>query len=152
MEKKRSIIKLLAVLLAVAAFATAGFLLGRFLPNKDRDKTNAALEHVGRAVEIQCGAKTGTGFIYESDGETATVLTCYHVVKGDAKSARFRFYGDSAFKYAEKTLGFDENADLAVFKDVYIDYGVPTWLDGEIDIAPEVLYEKSVPAESPRVS
>ena len=116
MEKKRSIIKLLAVLLAVAAFATAGFLLGRFLPNKDRDKTNAALEHVGRAVEIQCGAKTGTGFIYESDGETATVLTCYHVVKGDAKSARFRFYGDSAFKYAEKTLGFDENADLAVFK------------------------------------
>ncbi len=43
-------------------------------------------------------------------------------------------------------------ADLEVFKDVYIDYGVPTWLDGEIDIAPEVLYEKSVPAESPRVS
>ena len=30
--------------------------------------------------------------------------------------------------------------DIEVFKKVYIDYGVPVWNDGEIDIAPEYLY------------
>lgn len=33
-----------------------------------------------------------------------------------------------------------------VFKSVYIDYGVPVWNDGEIDLAPEYAYENSVPA------
>lgn len=31
--------------------------------------------------------------------------------------------------------------DEALFKDVYIDYGVTVWNDGEIDIAPEFLYK-----------
>lgn len=30
--------------------------------------------------------------------------------------------------------------DQSVFRDVYIDYGIPVWLDGSIDIAPEYLY------------
>lgn len=30
------------------------------------------------------------------------------------------------------------------FKNVYIDYGVLVWNDGDIDIAPEALYEDSV--------
>lgn len=34
------------------------------------------------------------------------------------------------------------------FSSVYIDWGVVTWNDGEIDIAPELLYEESVPAAS----
>jgi len=29
------------------------------------------------------------------------------------------------------------------FKSVYLDYGVPTWCNGEIDVAPESLYEES---------
>ncbi len=36
-------------------------------------------------------------------------------------------------------------ADEILFKGVYIDYGVPVWNDGEIDISPEILYEKGVP-------
>jgi hypothetical protein len=32
--------------------------------------------------------------------------------------------------------------DEETFKNVYIDYGVTVWNDGEIDIAPELLYEK----------
>ena len=36
-------------------------------------------------------------------------------------------------------------ADRDIFRDVYIDYGLPVWMDGEIDISPEFLYEKSVP-------
>jgi len=31
-----------------------------------------------------------------------------------------------------------------VFRDVYIDYGVPVWCNGDIDIAPEYVYENSV--------
>ena len=31
-----------------------------------------------------------------------------------------------------------------IWNGVYIDYGVPIWKDGEIDIAPEYLYENGV--------
>lgn len=37
-------------------------------------------------------------------------------------------------------------ADMNVFRSVYIDYGIPVWNDGDIDIAPETLYEQSLPA------
>ena len=37
--------------------------------------------------------------------------------------------------------------DEEVFRGVYIDYGVTVWNDGDIDIAPEYLYENSAPAE-----
>ncbi len=36
--------------------------------------------------------------------------------------------------------------DAARFAAVYIDYGVPTWEDGSIDIAPEYLYQNGIPA------
>ena len=36
--------------------------------------------------------------------------------------------------------------NFELFKSVYIDYGVPVWKDGEIDIAPEELYQNGVPA------
>lgn len=35
----------------------------------------------------------------------------------------------------------------STFRSVYIDYGVPVWNDGNIDIAPEELYAKSIPAQ-----
>ncbi len=38
--------------------------------------------------------------------------------------------------------------DQEVFKSVYIDYGVPVWNDGEIDLSPEYAYENSVPASA----
>lgn len=38
-------------------------------------------------------------------------------------------------------------ADRALFRSVYIDYGVAVWADGEIDIAPQYLYTHAVPAE-----
>ena len=36
-------------------------------------------------------------------------------------------------------------ADMNVFRGVYIDYGVPVWNDGDIDIAPETMYAASFP-------
>ena len=41
---------------------------------------------------------------------------------------------------------FSPLRDAARFAAVYIDYGVPTWEDGTIDIAPEYLYQNGVPA------
>ncbi len=50
------------------------------------------------------------------------------------------------FKPLLDTPAFSKLADLETFQSVYIDYGVPTWNDGEIDIAPEHLYKCSQPA------
>lgn len=41
---------------------------------------------------------------------------------------------------------FASLSDMAVFNSVYIDYGVPVWNDGDIDIAPEALYEHGINA------
>ena len=38
---------------------------------------------------------------------------------------------------------FKPLADEDTFKGVYIDYGVPVWMDGEIDIDPTFLYNRS---------
>jgi hypothetical protein len=60
-----------------------------------------------------------------------------------------RFNNDEARIYDFKPLlGFPAFAPLAnpdTFKSVYIDYGVTVWNDGDIDIAPEEIYEKGLP-------
>jgi hypothetical protein len=38
--------------------------------------------------------------------------------------------------------------DKANFDSVYVDGGIPTWFDGEIDIAPETVYTDSVPQKA----
>ena len=40
--------------------------------------------------------------------------------------------------------GFAPLTDKKVFDSVYIDYGITVWNDGEIDIAPEYLYDHGV--------
>ncbi len=48
------------------------------------------------------------------------------------------------FKPLLKMPGYAPLSNIDTFKDVYIDYGVPVWNDGDIDIAPEYLYENGV--------
>jgi len=48
------------------------------------------------------------------------------------------------FKPLLDTPGFAPLKDENVFKQVYIDYGITVWQDGNIDIAPEKLYEDGV--------
>lgn len=61
-----------------------------------------------------------------------------------------RFNNDEAKIFDCKPLlntpAFAPLSDPDVFKHVYIDYGVPAWNDGAIDIAPEVLYAEGEPA------
>ncbi len=39
---------------------------------------------------------------------------------------------------------FSRLSNLDVFRSVDIDHGVPVWYDGEIDIAPETLYNEGI--------
>ena len=39
-------------------------------------------------------------------------------------------------------------SDIDTFKDVYLDYGIPTWLEGDIDLSPDYLYENSIQTPS----
>ena len=48
------------------------------------------------------------------------------------------------FKPLLKTPAFAELSDESIFKNVYIDYGIPQWKDGEIDISPYKLYQEGV--------
>lgn len=61
-----------------------------------------------------------------------------------------RFNNGEAKIYDFKPLlSFPAFAPLAnpdTFKSVYIDYGATVWNDGDIDIAPEELYDKGLPA------
>lgn len=44
------------------------------------------------------------------------------------------------------TAAFSPLSDKSVFESVCIDCGVPVWNDGDIDIAPEELYQNGVTA------
>ena len=49
--------------------------------------------------------------------------------------------------YLLEMPAFAPLADKAVFDAFFIDHGVMTWLDGDIDLAPESLYAHSFPYE-----
>lgn len=48
------------------------------------------------------------------------------------------------FKPLLNSPAFAPLADETVFNSVYIDYGVTVWNDGDIDIAPDLLYRDGV--------
>lgn len=48
--------------------------------------------------------------------------------------------------------GFAPLKDIAVFNGVYIDYGIAVWLNGDIDISPNELFENGVSAEYPETA
>lgn len=47
-----------------------------------------------------------------------------------------------------KQPAFSPLADKEIFRQVYIDYGVTVWNDGDIDIAPKYLYDNSILASA----
>ena len=57
------------------------------------------------------------------------------------------FDATSLFKYP----AFKALEDEEVFKGAVVEYGVVTWKDGEIDIAPETMYQNSYAYEVLRV-
>ena len=69
-------------------------------------------------------------------------LADYHLwvrfSNGEAKTFDFNTLLDSP--------AFAPLKNKDIFDSVYIDYGVTVWNNGEIDIAPEYLYENGIPA------
>ena len=51
--------------------------------------------------------------------------------------------GEKRLYDATQLLAFQPLKDEKVFKNAKVEYGVVTWNNGEIDIAPETMYENS---------
>ncbi|MBQ7673196.1 MAG: DUF2442 domain-containing protein [Alphaproteobacteria bacterium] len=51
------------------------------------------------------------------------------------------------FKPLLNSPAFAVLSDVNVFKNVYIDYGIPQWNDGAIDISPYKLYQEGIEEE-----
>ena len=56
------------------------------------------------------------------------------------------------FKPLLECPAFAPLKDVELFNSVYIDYGIAVWLDGEIDIAPEELYDNGVAVDIPETA
>ncbi len=46
-------------------------------------------------------------------------------------------------EYSKKGRIFEKFQDMNYFKNFHVNYGTLTWGDGELDIAPETLYEQA---------
>jgi hypothetical protein len=81
-------------------------------------------------------------------GESVPLLKVIGVKPLDDYRLWLRFSNHEVRTYDVKPLFeyplFSKLKDREVFGGVYLDYGVPTWLDGQIDISPETLFAGSV--------
>ncbi len=86
------------------------------------------------------------GIVYS--GEQRPALKISGVRAMDDYSLWIRFTNGEArtFRFGEllETPAFSPLKDKELFNSVYIDYGVPVWDNGNIDIAPEYLYEHGI--------
>ena len=90
------------------------------------------------------------GIAYAGEPEPMLAVVGVFPLEGHRLRVRFstgetRIYD---FKPLLKLPAFVPLADEKVFSVVGIDGGVPIWKDGEIDIAPEELYENGIPPET----
>ena len=89
------------------------------------------------------------GIVY--GGETRPILKAVLVrpMENYCLLVRFTTGESKTFDFTpllEKPV-FSRLKDTGVFNAVYLEYGVPTWCDGMIDIAPEWLYEDGITVE-----
>ncbi len=82
-------------------------------------------------------------------GDSAPMLKVTDIVPTDDYGLRLTFSTGEVKIFDFSVLlhepAFVPLADKELFRTVAIEYGIPVWLDGEIDIAPEYLYEQSRP-------
>ena len=82
------------------------------------------------------------GFVYADDPTPILRVVALRPLEGMKLWARFNDGKTCVTDMSPLLTGqvFQPLADPAVFNGVYIEYGVPTWADGEIDVAPEWVY------------
>lgn len=90
------------------------------------------------------------GIVYAGEQEPPIKVCGVRPLPGHRLWLRFTTWDVKIFDFTPllKDSGFAPLAVEKVFSGVYIDYGVTVWNDGDIDIAPEYLYEHSAAAES----
>lgn len=90
------------------------------------------------------------GIAYAEDLRPPLKVSGVRPLAGSKRWLRFNTGEARIFDFAPllNDPGFRPLRDPEVFCGVYIDYGVPVWNDGAIDIAPEYLYANSTPAAS----
>jgi hypothetical protein len=86
---------------------------------------------------------TKNGIVY-AEKETLLKVNGVRPLKGHKLWVRFTTGETKIFDFTPllSLPAFAPLKDEETFKNVYIDYGVTVWNDGDIDIAPEELYEK----------
>lgn len=83
------------------------------------------------------------GIAYAEDPKPFIKVCGVRPLKNHKLWVRFSTGESKIFDFTEllSTPAFAPLKSEDVFNGVYIDYGVPVWQDGQIDIAPEYLYE-----------
>ena len=83
-------------------------------------------------------------------GESQPVIKVKSVRPMEGYTLLLRFFDDEFrifdFKPLLKYPCYAALSDKIVFDTVYVDYGSTVWNNGDIDIAPEYLFENSIPA------
>ena len=83
------------------------------------------------------------GIVYAGEKQAPVRVSGVRPLEGHRLWVRFSTGEAKIFDFTPllKDPGFAPLEDPAVFRGVYIDYGVTVWNDGDIDISPTYLYE-----------
>ncbi|MDY4221271.1 MAG: DUF2442 domain-containing protein [Candidatus Faecousia sp.] len=89
------------------------------------------------------------GIAYAGDIQPAVKVSGIRPMEGFLLWIRFSTGEAKVFDFKPllDSPAFAPLRDDAVFRDVYIDYGVAVWMDGDVDISPEYLYNHSIAYE-----
>jgi hypothetical protein len=88
------------------------------------------------------------GIAYAGELEPAIKIIDIQVLDSYRLKAQFSTGETKIFDstYLLDFPAFKPLKDKTIFNTVCLSHGVPCWLDGDIDIAPETLYDKGIPA------
>ena len=89
------------------------------------------------------------GIAYAGDIQPAVKVSGIRPMEGFLLWIRFSTGEAKVFDFKPllDSPAFAPLKDDAVFRDVYIDHGVAVWMDGDVDISPEYLYNHSIAYE-----
>ena len=90
------------------------------------------------------------GVVYAGEKEPALKVKSVRALEDYELWIRFSTGDEKIFDFKPllNASCFKPLSDVGVFNSVYIDYGIPVWMDGSIDIAPEKLYTDGVTVQS----
>ena len=87
------------------------------------------------------------GIAYANEAEKSITVISVRVLEHYKLWLRFSTGEVKTFDFSPliNTNAFSALKDKSVFNNVFIDFGITVWNNGEIDIAPEYLYQNGVP-------